>query len=244
MFKGIRMFALLYFTLIFCLPIFTMESTGDVLLKNVYNNNGKIITIAIARGGKVLTQAEFSPDKNVAQSWVNRLQSQKTGNPHSIIIKQLGFTHIPTGTIKEFDLIIDSHSVSVIPSGTKNEVRAEEDRAFAIKGLMRKATYSTVNVTEVENNSSDHAVIIIKDENKKNVDTDIPAKTTRMVNLEIAKGKEIIIETRQNKNTKLYTYPVDGKFENLRIIINPQGVASITEGAAASPRRASPRPLR
>jgi predicted small secreted protein len=238
------MFALFYFLQIICMPIFAMESTGDVLLKNVYNNNGKIITIAIARGGNVLTQAEFSPDKNVAQSWVNRLQSQKSGNPHSISIKQLGFTHIPTGTIKEFDLIIDSHGVSVIPTGTKNEERAQEDRAFAIKGLMRKATYSTVNVTEVENNSADHAVIIIKDENKKNVDIDIPAKATKMVNLEIAQGKEITIETRYNKNTKLYTYQPDGKFEYLRIIINPQGVAIIAEGAAASPRRVSPRPMR
>lgn len=237
------MFALLYFTLIFCSPIFAMESTGDVLLKNVYNNHGKTLTIAIARGGKVLTQAEFSPDKNAAQSWVNRLQSQKTGNPHSIIIKQLGFTHTPVGDIKEMDLVIEKNGVSIIPSGTKDEVCAEEDRAFAIKGLMRKGVYSTVNITEVENNSADHAVIIIKDENKKNVDIDIPAKTTRMVNLEIAKGKEIIIETRQNKNTKLYTYQPDGKFENLRIIIDALGVASIAEGTAW-PRRVSPRPLR
>jgi hypothetical protein len=232
--------------IMFSTSTFAMEWTGDVLLKNIYNNNGKNITIDIMRDGKILTHAEFAAEKNVPQPWVTRLQSQKNDRPNSISIKQLGFIHIPTGAIKEFDLIIEKNGVLIIPTGTKDEERAEEERSFAIKGLTRKSLYSMVNITAVENNSSDHVVIIIKDENKKNIDTDIPAKTTRMVNLEIAQGKEFIIETRYNKKPKLYTYTPDGKFENLRIVINALGVASIAEGAAASPQRVSPRgiPLR
>lgn len=227
----------------FSTNLFCMDWIGDVLLKNVYNNNGKAISIAIVRDGKVLTQEEFSPEKNVAQAWINRLQSQKANNPHTIIIKQLGFTYTPVGDIKEIDLVIEKKGVSIIPSGTKHEVRAEEESSLGTKGLTRKSQYPLVTITEVENNSAYHAVIIIKNEDNKNVDTDIPGKTTKMVQLEIAKGKEVIIETRQNKNSKLYIYSVDGKFENLRIIINPQGVASIAEGAAALPRRVSPRPM-
>ena len=132
------MFVLLYFILIACAPLFAMEWTGDVLLKNVYNNNGKIINIDIVRDDKILTHAEFAPEKNLAQSWVTRLQSQKTGKPHSISIKQLGFTHTPTGAIKEFDLIIDAHGVSVVPSGTKEEeelAESEETRAATVAGV-------------------------------------------------------------------------------------------------------------
>lgn len=235
------MFALLYFIMIVCTSLFAMEWNGDVLLKNVYNNNGKILNVDIIREGKILSHAEFAPEKNVPQPWVTSLQSQKTSRPHSISIKQLGFTHTPTGAIKEFDLIIDAHGVLVMPSGTKDEERAQEERSFAITGLTRKSAYSMVNITEVENNSPDHTVIIIKDENNKNRDTDISSKTTKAVNLEIAKGKEFIIETRYNKSPKLYTYSADGKFENLRIVISQLGVASIAEGAAASPRRVSPR---
>lgn len=230
--------------IVFSTSIGAMEWAGDVLLKNVYNNNDKIINIDIIHDGKIVTHSEFSPEKNVPQPWVTRLQSQKTSKPHSISVKQLGFTHVPTGAIKEFDLIIEKNGVQVVPTGTKEEERAEEERSFSIKGLMRKSLYSTINITEVENNSPNHAVIIIKDENKKNVDTDIPANTTKTVNLEIAKGKEFIIETRHDKNPKLYTYHADGKFENLRIVINPHGVASIAEGTVVSPRRVSPRPMR
>lgn len=231
------------FIIMFSTSTFTMEWTGDVLLKNVYNNNGKIINIDIIHNGKVVTHAEFAPEKNVPQPWVTRLQSQKTNKPHSISIKQLGFIHIPTGAIKEFDLIIEKNGVLIIPSGTKDEERAEEERSLAIKSLTRKSLYSRITITEVENNSLDHVVLIIKDENKKNVDTDVPAQTTKAVNLEIAKGKEFIIETRYNKNPKLYTYQADGKFENLRIVVDSQGVATVAEGTATSSKKSSPRVL-
>lgn len=201
---------------------FAMDWSGDVLLKNIFNNSGQPIFIEIVNGRRVLTKAEFDPEKDSAQSWVNRLHSKKTDSPDSIQIRARNYSYTPTGNVKEFDIIIEKNAIREIPSGSKLQLVAAEETSLWMKQTSRTvALYKTVLIAQVTNNSK-NLVTINLNHDHQNV---INPQSTKMINVEVKKNHEVGIKTA----THHFTYTPTGKVEKLQIIVDAKGMATIAE---------------
>ena len=218
---GVKNFKYLSFVLISPCMV-SMEWSGDVFLKNVFNDSGKIIKVEILKDDTLLTSAEFESKKDIPQPWLNYLHSKKTDAPNRIVIKERGYSYIPTGNIKELDLVIEKATIQEIPSGSKFQLVATEDTPLAMKQMSRTGVpYETVLITRVINDSGHLASISVNHSHLRSVNP----KSTKTVNIEVKNGHAIKIKTF----THNFTYVVSGKVERLQITIDKKGMAIISE---------------